>query len=69
MTETELPVFLALKEKAVRFRDKLADKLNESSELAVVDISRLNNITTVQNFIDACDRAIQEDTDAGKRCG
>lgn len=27
--QTELPVFLALKEKAVRFRDKLADKLNE----------------------------------------
>ncbi|HEY1745876.1 MAG TPA: hypothetical protein VGG11_03800 [Xanthobacteraceae bacterium] len=54
----ELPVFLALKEKAVRLRDKLADKLNEVSEFALVDISRLTTFIAVQNFIDACDKAI-----------
>ena len=62
-TQTELPVFLTLKEKAVRFRDKLADKLNETPELTLTDMSRLSNITEVQNFIDACDKAIQEDAD------
>ena len=62
-TQTELPVFLALREKAVRFRDKLADMLNESPELTLTDISRLSHITEVQNFIDACDQAIQADAD------
>lgn len=57
----ELPAFLALKEKAVRFRDKFADTLNDSPEFAVVDIPRLTNLVAVQNFIDACDKAIQED--------
>jgi len=57
----ELPVFLALKEKAIRFRNKLADELNEVSALSLTDASRLTNIITLQNFIEACDKAIQED--------
>jgi hypothetical protein len=61
--KTELPVFLALKEKAIRFRDKLADELNEVPTLSLTDMSRLIHITAVQNFIDACDKAIQEDAD------
>jgi hypothetical protein len=60
-TNTDLPVFLALKEKAVRFRDKLADELNEATALTLTDMSRLNNFTAMQNFIEACDKAIQED--------
>ncbi len=32
-------------------------------ELTLTDVSRLTHITEVQNFIDACDKAIQEDTD------
>jgi hypothetical protein len=60
-TNTDLPVFLALKEKAVRFRDKLADELNEAKALTLTDMSRLNNFTAMQNFIEACDKAIQED--------
>jgi hypothetical protein len=59
--KTELPVFLTLKEKAVRFRDKLADELNEATALTLTDMSRLNNFTAMQNFIEACDKAIQED--------
>ena len=62
-TKKELPVFLALKGKAVRFRDKLAAKLSETAELTLTDISRLSHITEVQNFIDACDKAIQEDAE------
>lgn len=61
--KTELPVYLALKEKAVRFRDKLANDLNEVPELTLTDMSRIANLTAMQNFIDACDRAIQEDAD------
>jgi hypothetical protein len=62
-TNTELPVFLALKEKAVRVRDKLADELNEAPELTLTDMSRLTNFTAMQNFIEACDKAFQEDAD------
>jgi hypothetical protein len=62
-TQTELPVFLALKAKAVRFRDKLADNINEAPELALTDMSRLTYVTEVQNFKDACDKAIQEDAE------
>jgi hypothetical protein len=62
-TKTEQPVFLALKEKAVRFRDKLADELNETPALTLTDMSRLTNFTALQNFIDACDKAIQEGAD------
>ena len=62
-TQTELPVFLAPKEKAVRFRNKLAEKLNETAELTLTDVSRLTHITVVQNSIDAGDKAIQEDPD------
>ena len=61
--KTEGPDCFALKEKAVRFRDKLAEKLNEEPELVLTDMSRLTNITVVQNFIDACDKAIPEDSD------
>jgi hypothetical protein len=59
----ELPVFLALKEKAVRFRDKLAKKLNEAPELVLTDMARVANLTALQKFIDACDKAILEDAD------
>ena len=59
-TKTELPVFLTLKAKTVRFRDKLANKLNEAPEFALTDMSRLTYLTEVQNFIDACDKAIQK---------
>jgi hypothetical protein len=59
----ELPVFLALKEKAVRFRDKLAKKLNEAPELVLTDMARLAHLTALQKFIDACDKAILEDAD------
>ena len=37
--KTELPAFLTLKEKAVRFRDKLADELNEATALTLTDMS------------------------------
>ena len=57
----ELPTFLALKEKAIRFRNKLADELNDVSALSLTDASRLTNIVALQNFIEACDKAIQED--------
>jgi hypothetical protein len=57
----ELLVFLALKEKATRFRNKLADELNDVPALSLADASRLTNITALQNFIEACDKVIQED--------
>jgi hypothetical protein len=62
-TKTGLLGFPALKEKAVRFRDKLASELNETPELTLTDMSRLTNFTSMQNFIEACDKAIQEDAD------
>ena len=58
--KAELTVLLSLKEKAVRFRDKLAGKLNEAPKLALTDMSSLANFTALQDFIDACDKAIQE---------
>jgi hypothetical protein len=57
----EVPAFLAPKEKAIRFRNKRADELNEVSTLSLTDASRIANITALQNFIEACDKAIQED--------
>jgi hypothetical protein len=42
---------------------KLADELNETPALTLTDMSRLTNFTALQNFIDACDKAIQEGAD------